>query len=96
MTRIDTGERLSELAYLKTDDIDYEQNLFRVMGKGQRERFVPFGRRVAKALMKYQMKCRPELMGADNSAAGPVLDHLALLSVWSVAAKAITELYFAG
>ena len=26
---IDTGIRLSELAYLKTDDIDYEQNLFR-------------------------------------------------------------------
>jgi integrase/recombinase XerD len=63
---IDTGERLSELASLKTDDIDYEQNLFRVMGKGQRERFVPFGRKVAKALMKYQMKCRPEPMGTDN------------------------------
>jgi len=52
-TLIDTGIRLSELANLKTDDIDYEQNLFRVMGKGQKERFVPFGRRVAKALMKY-------------------------------------------
>jgi site-specific recombinase XerD len=60
------GERLSELAGLKTDDIDYEQNLFSVMGKGQRERFVPFGRRVAKALMKYQTKCRPEPMGTDN------------------------------
>jgi len=66
LTLIDTGERLSELANLKTDDVDYEQNLFRVMGKGQRERFVPFGRRVAKALMKYQMKSRPEPMGTDN------------------------------
>jgi len=66
LTLIDTGIRLSELAYLKTDDIDYEQNLFRVMGKGLRERFVPFGRRVAKALMKYQMKCRPEPIGTDN------------------------------
>jgi len=65
LTFIDTGIRLSELAGLKTDDIDYEQNLFRVMGKGQRERFVPFGRRVAKALMRYQMKCRPEPMGTD-------------------------------
>jgi site-specific recombinase XerD len=59
LTLIDTGERLSELANLKNEDIDFEQNLFRVMGKGQRERFVPFGRRVAKALMKYQIKCRP-------------------------------------
>jgi len=66
LTLIDTGIRLSELANLKTDDIDYEQNLFRVMGKGRRERFVPFGRRVAKALMKYQMKCRPEPIGTDN------------------------------
>jgi len=44
-----TGIRLSELANLKVDDVDDEQNLFRVMGKGQRERFVPFGRTVAKA-----------------------------------------------
>ena len=42
------------------------KNLFRVMGKGLRERFVPFGRRVAKALMKYQMKCRPEPVGTEN------------------------------
>ena len=63
---IDTGIRLSELANLKTDDIDYEQNMFRVMGKGLRERFVPFGRRVAKAIMRYQLKCRPEPVGTDN------------------------------
>ena len=66
LTLIDTGIRLGELANLKAEDVDYEQNLFRVMGKGQRERFVPFGRRVAKALMKYQMKCRPEPLGTDN------------------------------
>jgi len=66
LTLIDTGIRLSELADLKVEDIDYDQNLFKVMGKGQRERFVPFGRRVAKALMKYQMKCRPEPVGTEN------------------------------
>ena len=52
LTLIDTGIRLSELANLKTEDIDFEQNLFRVMGKGQRERFVPFGRRVFLASIK--------------------------------------------
>ena len=66
LTLIDTGERLSKLAGQKTDDIDYEQNLFRVMGKGRKERFVPFGRRVAKALMRYQMKCRPEPIGCES------------------------------
>ena len=66
LTLIDTGVRLSELANLTADDVDYERNLFRVMGKGEKERFVPFGRRVAKALMKYQMKYRTEPVGTDN------------------------------
>ncbi len=66
LTLIDTGIRLGELANLKTDNVDHEQNLFRVIGKGQKERFVPFGRRVAKALMKYQLKCRPQPVGTDN------------------------------
>ncbi|MFC1904564.1 tyrosine-type recombinase/integrase [Chloroflexota bacterium] len=66
LTLVDTGIRLSELANLKVGDIYYDQNLLRVMGKGQRERFVPFGRRVAKALMKYQMKYRPEPFGTEN------------------------------
>ena len=36
------------------------------MGKGSRQRHVPFGRRVAKSLMKYQLKHRPEAIGTDN------------------------------
>ena len=36
------------------------------MGKGSRERYVPFGRRVAKALMKYQLKYRPQPIATDN------------------------------
>jgi integrase/recombinase XerD len=66
LTLIDTGARLSEIANLKATDINYEESLFRVMGKGAKERYVPFGRRVAKALMRYQLKCRPEPIGTDN------------------------------
>ncbi len=44
LTLIDTGIRLSELAGLKVDGIDYEQNYFRVMGKGQRVRWIPIVR----------------------------------------------------
>ena len=51
LTLVDTGIRLGELACLKCDDIDYEQNLFRVMGKGLRERFVPFGHRAATKML---------------------------------------------
>ncbi|MCK4723550.1 MAG: tyrosine-type recombinase/integrase [Dehalococcoidia bacterium] len=66
LTFYDTTVRLSELAGLKAADIDYEQNLFKVMGKGNKERYVPFGKRVAKTLMKYQLKHRPEPVGTDN------------------------------
>lgn len=43
LTFVDTTVRLSELTGLKITDIDYEQNLLRVMGKGLKERYVPFG-----------------------------------------------------
>jgi integrase/recombinase XerD len=63
---VDTGVRISELATLKVDGVDYDQNYLRVMGKGRKERYVPFGRRVARVLMKYQLKHRPEPVGTDN------------------------------
>jgi integrase/recombinase XerD len=63
---VDTGVRISELATLKVDGVDYDQNYLRVMGKGRKERYVPFGRRVARVLMKYQLKHRPEPVGPDN------------------------------
>jgi len=66
LTFIDTTVRLSELAGLKAGNIDYEQNLLLVMGKGQKERYVPFGMKVAKILMKYQQKHRPQPVGTDN------------------------------
>ena len=66
LTLIDTGIRLPELAGMKVPDIDYDQNLIRVMGKGSRERYAPSGRPVAKTMMKYQMKHRPEALGTDH------------------------------
>ena len=45
LTFIDTTVRLSELAELKASDIDYDQSLCKVIGKGRKERYVPFGRR---------------------------------------------------
>ena len=66
LTFVDTGARLSEIACLKNDDIDLDNGYLRVMGKGGRERYIPFGRKVAKALLKYQLKHRPEPMGTDR------------------------------
>jgi site-specific recombinase XerD len=44
---IDTGMRLAELAALRVDDIDFDQDVAVVMGKGRRERACPFGNRTA-------------------------------------------------
>lgn len=66
LTFIDTGARLSELANLKMENINYDECYFRVMGKGQKERNIPFGKKVARILLKYQLKYRPEPVGTDN------------------------------
>ena len=50
---IDTGMRRGEVASVRCDDLDLDQSLLRVMGKGGRERLVPLGRRLVQALVRY-------------------------------------------
>ena len=57
---LDTGIRLSELANLQMTHVDMERSFFKVMGKGARERLVPFGAKVQMALWKYVHRFRPE------------------------------------
>lgn len=49
----DTGVRRGELAGLTIDDVDFDLQVLRVLGKGSRIRSVPFGRKVAQALDRY-------------------------------------------
>ncbi len=48
-----TGVRVSELAGLDLDDVDRAGRTVRVLGKGRKERIVPFGRQAARALEAY-------------------------------------------
>jgi integrase/recombinase XerC len=48
-----TGLRVSELAGLDLDDVDRSQQTVRVLGKGRKERIVPYGSRAAGALAAY-------------------------------------------
>jgi integrase/recombinase XerC len=48
-----SGLRVSELVGLNTDDMDASSQVVRVLGKGQKERIVPFGRFAAAALETY-------------------------------------------
>ena len=57
---LNTGVRLSELVNLQIKDLDLERGFFKVMGKGARERLMPFGAKVQAALWKYVHRLRPE------------------------------------
>jgi site-specific recombinase XerD len=50
---IDTGMRAGELAGLAVTDLDSEQSVAIVMGKGRRGRAVPYGSKTADALRRY-------------------------------------------
>jgi integrase/recombinase XerD len=49
----DTGLRISELLNLRLQDIDFENRTFHVVGKGKKERLVPFGRMSFEILKEY-------------------------------------------
>jgi len=52
---LDTGLRISELADISVDDIDYERGWIKVKGKGAKERVVRIGATAQKALWRYMV-----------------------------------------
>lgn len=66
-----SGMRVSELCGLDIDDIDAGRGTARVLGKGAKERVVPFGRPAGDAIGAYLTRGRPALIvrAANASAA---------------------------
>jgi integrase/recombinase XerC len=50
---VDVGPRRAELMGLTVADVDFDLDVLLVLGKGRRERALPFGRRSAVALDRY-------------------------------------------
>jgi integrase/recombinase XerC len=65
-----TGIRVGELCAVDVDDLDRERRLVRVLGKGGKERVVPYGVPAERALDRYLVAGRPELSGPGS---GPAL-----------------------
>jgi integrase/recombinase XerC len=65
-----SGIRVAELVGLDVDDIDRHRRVMRVLGKGAKERTVPFGLPALRALEDWLTSGRPEL-ARDGS--GPAL-----------------------
>lgn len=51
-----TGLRVSELVGMDADDINFNERLVRVTGKGKKERIVPFGKAAGESLVDYLRK----------------------------------------
>lgn len=62
-----TGLRVSELVGLQLSNININQGVVRVMGKGSKERLVPVGEAAFAALKSYLDQGRPELMNGAHS-----------------------------
>jgi integrase/recombinase XerD len=63
-----TGVRISELVGLDRRDLDLDDGLIRVLGKGSKERIVPVGRSARDALGAYLAQGRPQLVRPNRSA----------------------------
>lgn len=67
-----TGLRISEVIGLKGDNIYMEDNFLRVIGKGRKERVIPFGETARKYMENYLTNARPLLLKKKKS------DHIFL------------------
>ncbi|MBN3453515.1 tyrosine recombinase XerC [Mycobacterium sp. DSM 3803] len=65
-----TGIRVSELCGLDIDDVDRSRRVLRVLGKGNKQRTVPFGEPAQDALTSWLADGRPALV---TPASGPAL-----------------------
>jgi site-specific recombinase XerD len=62
------GLRSAEAVGLDLADVDFEQELVRVRGKGGKERVVPLGEEAAHVVARYLREARPELARGANDA----------------------------
>ena len=60
-----SGLRVSELVTLKVLNISLSDNVLRVLGKGNKERLVPFGEVASLWLARYLAVARPELLAGQ-------------------------------
>jgi len=61
-----TGLRVSELVSLKIKDLNLDDGFLRCLGKGGKERIVPFGDVASRAIRNYANEYRPLLIKEPN------------------------------
>lgn len=66
-----SGMRASELVTFKGRQIDYRQRMIRIIGKGNKERLVPFGKTAMMVMRNYQNGLRMELWSKSKNSIKP-------------------------
>ncbi len=62
-----SGLRVSELVALKAFDISLADGVLRVLGKGSKERLVPFGEEARRWIERYMADARPVILGGQQT-----------------------------
>lgn len=82
------GARVSEATGLDVDDVDLDQDLVRVLGKGGKERLIPLGQYAKEALIAYLVRSRPVLVAAGKGTPAMFVNQrggrLSRQSVWNI------------
>lgn len=83
-----TGMRISEAAGLKVADVNMDVGFIKCLGKGQKERIVPLGKKAKDALSRYLEKSRPQLTKKNPREPNLFLNRfgrkISRQSLWSV------------
>jgi len=84
-----TGMRVSELAGLRTEGVNFEAGFLRCQGKGGKERIIPLGEKAKASLSKYMTAVRAK----DWDGTSPFVfigrgeKHLARMTLWRIIQK---------
>lgn len=83
-----TGLRVSELIGLRVTDLDMKVGCIRCIGKGDKERIVPAGRKALGMVEKYLREARPKLLGKGGSSPSLFVNNrgaaLSRVGVWKI------------
>jgi integrase/recombinase XerD len=85
-----TGLRVSELISLGVSDLDSKVGCVRCIGKGDKERIVPVGKKALGMVDKYLREGRPQLLRNAKASSGPALfvnrrgAALSRVGVWKI------------
>jgi len=85
-----TGLRVSELTGLRVLDLDSKVGCVRCIGKGDKERMVPVGRKALAIVERYLRDGRPELVASGRGGAGAHLfvnrrgGRISRVGVWKI------------